>query len=180
MPSGLFGGALFGTPGVSPPPPPPPGEGSVLERLLHSVADVVTGIGLDPTPLVKVRKRPAVLQQDDCTAAQPVIVVCGKLAKTELVWAGTVLRTYSVGVYVASPTPGELAVTAPTHRWLEELNAAIHDDGEFANVPEMNETRPSDRVPFDPPTLDKMFNWNVLGFEIECLESRDTPSTDPP
>lgn len=178
MPSALFGGALFGVPGTT--PTPSPGTGSVAERLAHAAAGVLAALDWGTTgdppaavvPLVKVRRRPELAAQDGCSATQPVVVVCIKRGTKELLWAGTVMQSYALGVYLFAPTPAGLGPTAQINAWTEAVGRAVHGDGTFAGVPECNEVFPADQLPWDTPSLDKNYTVTTVAARVECIEPR--------
>lgn len=145
---------------------------SVSERISGAITTVIGGLGLTPTPTVRQRKRPNLLDGEQ----PPLIVVAVAADPTskELAYKGTWLVRYPASIAVAFARVGKSGDNPTLRTWVDAIWPALADWRNLgpAGLPEVNSLDPRAESLFDKAGLAAQLDWGVIDALVETLEKR--------
>lgn len=149
---------------------------SVSADVLTATVATITAIGLTPTPLIRTRKRLALLDGE----TPPLVVIAqgdGEQVEQLCTRGGKrrFLVRYPVSVGLVFKSQGKTGANATLRTWREQVRAAMLDwmTGLRANgLPAVNNVEAEGRPVFDATGFEKQgLDWGEMVFAVETVET---------
>lgn len=142
----------------------------VADDIREALRAVIVGLGLTPTPVVKVRKRLAVTADDGNNV---VVIAQPDQDVTEPFPGLKKLVTYPVVIAYAAKRGNTLgAAGADVTNWKDQVETAIFKPG-LTGAATVSGVVPAAGIPFAVPGLDDNWDWSTSALSIESIEPRN-------